>query len=105
MRQSVVITQYLIAARCVGLSMLLCTAAARWWGYRRPTTKGTSELRNYSFAQQQNMDKNEMDTSDMDSNVMEIKSPRRILAVGAPGSGVLSVLKGIHCIASFVIRR
>jgi hypothetical protein len=25
---------------------------------------------------------------------MDIKNPRRILAVGAPGSGVLSVLKG-----------
>jgi hypothetical protein len=27
---------------------------------------------------------------------MDIKNPRRILAVGAPGSGVLSVLKGTH---------
>jgi hypothetical protein len=41
------------------------------------------------------MDNNDMDTSGMESNTMEIKNPRRILAVGAAGSGVLSVLKGI----------
>jgi hypothetical protein len=30
---------------------MLCNAAARWWG-QTPHTKGTSELRNYPFAQQ-----------------------------------------------------